>query len=87
MTHQRAFTVTPLWDDEASVWVSESDIIGLHIEADTLKAFEALVMDFAPEMIVENHWGAAALASVPLRDIVPIVRINAPGKLSEHEAA
>jgi len=46
--------VKALWDAEAEVWRSESDIPGLVIEADTLNAFDGLMMTLAPEMLAEN---------------------------------
>ena len=42
------------WDAEASVWVSQSDIPGLVIEAETLAEFEDLMMSLAPEMLAAN---------------------------------
>jgi predicted RNase H-like HicB family nuclease len=36
---QRAYVVTAIWDDEAKVWVAESDDVpGLVTEAPTLEA-------------------------------------------------
>jgi len=51
----KTYHVTALWDAEASVWVSESDIPGLVIEADTLAEFEALMAEHAPEMLAANE--------------------------------
>lgn len=42
------------WDAEAKVWVSSSNIPGLHVEADTLGEFMDLVEALAPEMLAEN---------------------------------
>ncbi|ATQ41291.1 DUF1902 domain-containing protein [Caulobacter mirabilis] len=42
------------WDAEAKVWVSSSNIPGLHIEADTLGEFMELVEALAPEMLSDN---------------------------------
>ena len=42
------------WDAEAKVWVSTSNIPGLHVEADTLGEFMDLVEALAPEMLAEN---------------------------------
>ena len=36
---------------------SESNIIGLHIEADTMDEFHEAVLEIAPELIVANHLG------------------------------
>jgi Domain of unknown function (DUF1902) len=50
----RSFTVTALWDAEAEVFTSVSDVPGLHIEAETFDAFVALVHDLAPDVIAHN---------------------------------
>lgn len=39
----------------SSGFYSRSDIRGLYIEAETLDEFESLVVDLAPDLIVENH--------------------------------
>jgi hypothetical protein len=49
------YYVKALWDPEASVWTSESDIPGLVIEANTLTEFETLIWQLAPEMLAENE--------------------------------
>jgi len=59
--------VTAVWDGEAGVYVSESDIIGLHIEAATVDEFEALVIAFVPELIGANHNAVAKNAGTPKR--------------------
>lgn len=52
---KRTFFVAAQWDSEASVFYSDSDIDGLHIEASSLDEFESLVVELAPELVVENH--------------------------------
>ena len=49
------FFIRALWDDEAKVYVSESDIKGLHIEAATLEEFESVIFEHARELIFDNH--------------------------------
>ena len=48
---KRSFTVRALWDDQARIYYSESDIIGLHIEASTLDEFERAIWKMGPELI------------------------------------
>ena len=55
LSPQRTFRVRPVWDSEAGVFVSDSDIIGLHVEAATVDEFESLVLEFAPELVLANH--------------------------------
>ncbi len=49
-----SYYVKALWDAEAQVWVSETDIPGLVIETHTLAEFEAAFQDLAPEMLAIN---------------------------------
>lgn len=50
----KSFFVRALWDPEASVWTSESDIPGLVIETSTLSEFEALAREFAADLLSAN---------------------------------
>ena len=78
--NQRSFIVRALWDAEADAWVSESDIVGLHIETPDLDAFEALMMELAPELIIANHMSAEDLAGKPLKDLVPAIFWQRPDR-------
>jgi hypothetical protein len=59
-----SYFVRAIWDPEASVWVSESDIPGLVIEASTLTEFEVLIWELAPEMLAANDPNAPANVSI-----------------------
>lgn len=48
------YRVAAIWDSEASVWVSETDIPGLVIEAGTLAEFDALMQVLVPDMLSAN---------------------------------
>ena len=50
----QAFKVSAVWDSEAKVFTSLSDIPGLVIEADTFEEFVSLVEDLAPEVLAVN---------------------------------
>lgn len=50
----RSFYIKAIWDVEAGVWCSESDIPGLVLETATLAEFETLARQFAPELLAEN---------------------------------
>jgi hypothetical protein len=79
----RSFYVRAVWDTEEELFFSESNIIGLHLEAPTFEAFEEALMDVAPDLIVANHLTAADLANTPLRDLVPAIVIEKqPAKVS-----
>ena len=52
---KRTFNVKAVWDDEAQVFYSHSDIGGLHIEAASLDEFEAIIIEEAPDLIIANH--------------------------------
>jgi len=68
-----SFEIVALWDGEAGVWVSESDIVGLHIEAETLEEFEKEVRQHAAHLIVENHYKGVDVKNADLRDLIPAI--------------
>lgn len=75
---KRMFSVTAHWDDEAKVYYSESDIIGLHVEAATIEEFEAVMMDVAPGLVIANHVTKAELASTAPEDLIPAILWQRP---------
>ena len=79
---KRSFSVRALWDDDAKVFYSESDIIGLHIEASSLDEFEAAMMELAPELIVANHLDktvdASRMSWAELADLIPAILWERP---------
>lgn len=54
-------SVTAVWDDEAGVYRLRGDVVGLSVEAATLREFVDLVEALAPEWISD---GAPPGASV-----------------------
>ena len=54
--------MSALWDEEAQVYYCESDIEGLHIEAETIDEFQSLIGEYAPDLILSNHLRARGLA-------------------------
>ncbi len=52
---RHVFTVKALFDEEAKIYYSESDIDGLHIEADSIDEFEKIMLELAPELALVNH--------------------------------
>ena len=59
---RKTYHVEALWDPEAQVWVSRSDVPGLVIETATLAEFEALMRVLVREMLADNdgvHEGAS----------------------------
>lgn len=73
---QRSFYVHAIWDEVNNVWVSKSDITGLHLEAATLTEFDDLVQEFASDLIVTNHYSEDELAAKPMRDLIPAIVIS-----------
>ena len=70
---KRVFRVKAVWDGEAGVFYSRSDIEGLHIEATDLEEFEAIMMDVAPELIIANHWTAPEIAEHSFKELIPAI--------------
>ncbi|MEL6550692.1 MAG: DUF1902 domain-containing protein [Pseudomonadota bacterium] len=77
------FYAKPIWDPEAEVWISDSNIIGLHLEAKTLAEFEELVDEFAAELILSNHFRGKLPSDENLGSWLPTVVINQPGTLAD----
>ena len=75
---KRMFSVTAHWDDEAKVFYSDSDIIGLHIEAKTIEEFESVMMEVAPGLVIANHVSKAELESAAPEDIIPAILWQRP---------
>lgn len=75
---KRMYSVAAHWDDKAKVFYSESDIIGLHIEASTLDEFEAVMMDVAPGLVMANHVSKAELATTAPEDLIPAILWQRP---------
>jgi Domain of unknown function (DUF1902) len=80
---KRTFYVKALWDDEAKVWYSESDIFGLHIETKTLEEFEDIMPDLARDMIFANHNSADELASKSPEELFATVTWIPPSQLPD----
>ena len=74
---RRMYSVTAIWDDEAQVFYCESDIDGLHIEAETLDEFQSLIAEHAPELIIANHLKASDIARMSLGDLIPAIVLRA----------
>jgi Domain of unknown function (DUF1902) len=70
---KRTFSVRAVWDPEARVYYSESDILGLHIESKSLDEFEEVMMAEGVNLILANHVSPEDLATTPLRDLVPAI--------------
>ena len=75
---QRVFHVTAIWDDDAKAYYCDSDIIGLHVEARTIDEFEAVMLDVAPGLIVDNHMSAEERASRSKEDPIPTILWQRP---------
>ncbi|MBK8458177.1 MAG: DUF1902 domain-containing protein [Phyllobacteriaceae bacterium] len=79
---KRTYSIAALWDDEAKVFYSESDIIGLHIEAGTIEEYETVMHEVAVELIVANHLTASEIANKSLKDLMPAILWQRPIALS-----
>ena len=56
----RTFTVTAVWDRQAAVFTTESDIPGFVVEAATSEELVDLVASLAPDVIAANVPSAKA---------------------------
>jgi len=67
-----------VWDDEAEVYYSESDITELNIEVETLDVFEEVLFDVAPELIMTNHIRPRDFKNTPLNELFPAILWQCP---------
>ncbi len=81
---KRTFSIAAIWDEEAKVFYSESDIEGLHIEASTLEDFETFIHEVAIELVMQNHTSDHEVATKPMRDLVPAIIWQRPDTTSSH---
>ena len=80
---KRSFTVRAFWDDEAKVYYSDSDIIGLHLEAETLDEFESILMELGPALIAANHMDQQVVENISpanFADFIPTILWQRPVK-------
>ncbi len=75
---KRAFFVRALWDEEAKVWYSETDIDGLFINAKNLNEFEDVINEFAGDLVLENHWRHDQVPQELIKTTVPIILWQRP---------
>lgn len=52
-----SYYVRALWDADAGVYFSETNIPGLNIEAETLPEFMEIAVELAPQMLEANVAG------------------------------
>jgi len=65
MAQSASIVVHAFWDEEAGVWVAQSDDVpGLVTEADTTEALLAKLKVMIPELLEEND-GGEAMPEVP----------------------
>jgi hypothetical protein len=62
----KAFTVTAVWDPDAEVFATTSDIPGLVVEAATFEELVDLVRSLAPDVVAANIADAAAPYTVEI---------------------
>ena len=53
------------------MFCSESNIVGLHVEAGTVAAFREILADVAPELVLANHLKNDDFLTKPIRDLIP----------------
>lgn len=49
------FYIRPRWDDEAKIYYSDSNIIGLHLEAPSIDELFAIADEVAIDLVLANH--------------------------------
>ena len=80
---KRTFYVKAIWDDEARVWYSETDIQGLFVETSTLAEFEEVMPELARDMIIANHITENDMATKSIDQLISTVTWTRPAGLSD----
>ena len=75
---KRTFTVQACWDEDAEIWYAKSDIIGLHIETQSLEEFEELLTKLAPDLIIANHLLPEDLTKCSIAELIPSILWQKP---------
>lgn len=75
---KRMFSVAAHWDEDAKVFYSDSDIIGLHIEAKSIDEFEQIMMELAPGLVIANHISKAELETSAPEELIPAILWQRP---------
>ena len=75
---KRVFHIEAIWDPEAGVFYSESDIEGLHIEATTIEEFTELFTELAPDLIESNHMNSYPPKEPSAKDLMSTVFVHTP---------
>lgn len=73
---KKSYYVKALWDADAKVWYSESDVPGLVIEADTLGEFEKVMDELVPDLIEANTPTRSHLINGPALVFSASKRVN-----------
>ena len=69
----RSFFVKAIWDERAGVFWSESNIVGLHIEAKTLEEFQHIMEENAFDLVVANHIKPREFVESKISDLIPTI--------------
>lgn len=80
------FKVQFIWDEDAEVFYTESDIKGLNLEDTSLERLQEATEEIAPELIMRNHISADDLQSFDIKDLIPSIHYHPcqHPKLSSH---
>ena len=49
------YLIHAIWDEEAGVFYAESNVPGLHIEAETIQQFIEVIQDVVPQLLESNN--------------------------------
>ena len=80
------FYIRPVWDDEAKVYVSASNIIGLNIEAETVDEIYEIAKEYAVDLIIANHLSELDVLNNPIKDLIPFIHFQTEDKKPQTQA-
>ena len=71
------FYIRPVWDEDAKVYISDSNIVGLNIEAKTVKEIYDIAQECAVDLILANHLTEFDIKNHPIKDLIPSIHYMA----------
>ena len=71
------FYIRPVWDEDAKAYISDSNIVGLNIEAKTVKEIYDIAQECAVDLIIANHLTEFDVYNHPIKDLIPSIHYMA----------
>ena len=81
------FYIRPIWDDEAKIYYSDSNIIGLHLEARSIDELFAIADEVAIDLVLANHISQDDIFAKPLKEMISTMCYDGRNNAMENRAS